>query len=70
MPSQGLHLVEKALKEAPTLASISFSSIIGKGAGGSAVAVGPTGGMSGKEQAQVLEAFRKPGDRKVRLYRK
>ena len=65
VPPQGLYLVEKALKAEPSLSSVTFSQLLGKGAGRSAVAVATARGMSGKEQAQMLEAFRKPGGRKV-----
>lgn len=62
---QGLYFVGKALKAEASLASITFSQLLGKGTGGSAVAVATACGMSGKEQAQVLDMFRKPGGRKV-----
>ena len=56
----------KALQEAPALANVTFTMLIGKGNSGSSVTVGPTAGMSGKKQAQVVDAFREPGGWKVR----
>ena len=55
----------KALKAEDSLASITFSQLLGKGTGGSAVAVATARGMSDKEQAQVLDMFRSAGGRKV-----
>ena len=65
---QGLHLVAKALRELPALSSVTFTELSGRGTAGSTVVVGPTAGMTGKEQAQVVEAFRKSGGRKVVPY--
>ena len=55
----------KALQETPAFASVTFMKLIGKGDSGSSVTVGPTAGMSGKDQARVVAAFREVGGRKV-----